>query len=34
MLNNNENHGVVKEVVEIIRINKNKKIKWKCEFII
>ena len=29
MLNNNEDHGVVKEIVEVIRTKGNKNVKWR-----
>ena len=29
MLNNNEDHGVVKEIVEVIRTKMNKNVKWR-----
>ena len=29
MLNNNEDHGVAKEIVEVIRTKMNKNVKWR-----
>ena len=29
MLNNNEDHGVAKEIVEVIRTKGNKNVKWR-----
>ena len=28
---NNEGYRVVKEIIKIIRVNKDKRVKWKCE---
>ena len=32
MLNNNGSYGVAKEIVEVIRINEGKKVKWRYQF--
>ena len=29
MLSNNEDHGVAKEIVEVIRTKMNKNVKWR-----
>ena len=30
-MSNNESHKIVKEFIEVIRTNKYKNIKWRCE---
>ena len=31
MSSNNRGCGVIKEIIEVTKINEGKKIKWRCE---
>ena len=31
-MSKNRDCRIVKEIVEVIRVNENKNVKWKCEF--